>query len=196
MLNVRKWVLVGTIAAAFTLGLAVATALQEGEGPGKGDGADVSSGPRLPAPIVDPELSKLVGRWAWEAEMYDPRTQAWNSLEGKDEWKWGLNGQFLLLEFEAPDAFGPGKAMVGLWIVRPKGEGKYDAWWFDSLGTVETSLGELKDGKFTFIGKSNWGVSRAVLSIGDDGTYESSSEMQGQDGKWIPHMKARARKVK
>ncbi len=102
----------------------------------------------------------------------------------------------MVLEMKAVDAFGPDKDMEGVWIVRPKGEDKYDAWWFDVLGTVETSHGELKDGTFTFLGKSHWGEGRSVISIGDDGTYESSAEMKGPDGAWAPHGKWKAKKVK
>ncbi|MCZ6688271.1 MAG: hypothetical protein O7H41_01575 [Planctomycetota bacterium] len=195
MLNIRLSVLVTIIAVAFTLGLAGATALQEGEGPGKDGKGDDSGGMALPAPVADPELGKLVGSWEWDGEIMHPQTRAWTPLKGKEEWKWGLNGQFLLLEVEVADAFGPGKPMVGLWVVRPAGDGKYKAWWFDVLGTVEVSDGELKDGKITFIGTSRWGKSRASFTISDDGTYESNSDMLGPDGKWIPHMKAKARKV-
>lgn len=200
MMRIRKSLFVLTIAAALALGMAGAAALQDGGGAGgkagdsaEGDGALAF---RMPAPIVDTELDKLVGRWAWEGQIFDIKTGEGRPMKARDEWKWGLNGQFLFLEFEAPDAFGPGKAMEGIWVVRPEGEGEYDAWWFDVLGTVEVSHGKLKDGVFTFIGESRWGESRAVFSIGDDGTYESSSDMKGPDGEWAPHQKGSARKVK
>ncbi len=86
-MKVKRSVFVLTMVSTFALGMAGATALQDGDGAdGKaGDGA--VAGMQMPAPIEDAELEKLVGHWTWDAQIFDAEAGKWMPMKGEDEWK-------------------------------------------------------------------------------------------------------------
>jgi hypothetical protein len=128
-----------------------------------------------PPPALDNALLKsLVGEWKGtsKSEMGDSQIT--------ETYELGLEGQFLLLNYQSTSANGAFNGMAA-YTLNPE-SGQVSAYWIDSMRSMAEGSGKIEDKKMTLEWKGPWGTGTIAMELVNENKIMGSSKFTMQDG--------------
>lgn len=114
-----------------------------------------------PPPITDKALTWMVGEWEGST------TGTMGGSKDKMSGRMGLNGQFLMMQYDAD--MGEGGAMTGMAAITFNQEGGLVGYWIDTNRTMAHGTGKIEGNKMTIVWKGPMGdYTRVTEKISDD----------------------------